>query len=118
MQSTSLNSPWLFFSIITEQRSVDLYMEETKLINWFYGIKKYLMENSMNYKIISVNNFILTRMKLRLINKLRELKDVKQYKDIINNILQGMISYIIQIDKTVQSFSFVKILLLYLKIKK
>jgi hypothetical protein len=91
MQSTQLNSPWLFFSIITPGRSVDLYMEEPQLISWFYGIKKYLKEKDMSHKAISVNNFILTKMKLKLINKLKEEKDNKQYKELVSSILQGKI---------------------------
>jgi len=112
MQSSKLNAPWLFFSIITKKRSIDLYLEEHQLLNWFYGIKKYLIDNEKPYKTISVHNFILTKTKLRLLQKLKEEyadKQSDQYKDLIDSILG---------EKGVQNFTFAKILLLYVKIKK
>jgi hypothetical protein len=96
MQSSQLNAPWLFFSIMTKKRSIDLYLEDGQLINWFYGVKKHLKETDSKYKLISVNNFLLTKLKLRIIQKLKDdftgpNKDKidEKYKEIIAGILQG-----------------------------
>ncbi len=39
-----------FIFIISKKRSVDLYLEDSQLINWFYGIKKHLKETDKKYK--------------------------------------------------------------------
>ena len=69
MKSQQLKDPWLFFSFIMSDRSVDLYLEESKLCQWFYGLTYYLKKNKQKFKIISVNNFILTKMKLKLLHE-------------------------------------------------
>jgi hypothetical protein len=93
MKSSNLNAPWLFFSIILKDKSLDFYLEENQLINWFYGIKKILQDNNSEYKLISVNNFLLTRMKFRLLQRLKEensnnIED--KYKHLVSEILSGI----------------------------
>ena len=53
MKNSSLRCPHLFFSILTKKRSIDLYMDETALVKWFFGISQYLKENDQSYKLIS-----------------------------------------------------------------
>ncbi len=91
MQSSQLNSPWLFLSIITRERSLDLYIEEPQLIKWFYGLKKHLRDMSHSYKLISVSKFVLTKTKLKLIHQLQEdnKKSENKYKNLINSITKG-----------------------------
>lgn len=127
MKYTSLKNPWQFFSIITIDRSVDLYLEETKLNQWFYGIYYHLKKNESTRKIISVNNFLITKLKLKLMNNLKEhyelnrkIENNNPYKELINNLLQGkyIFYFIAYLDKGIQNFSFAKIFLLYLKAMK
>lgn len=96
IKNANLRNPWLFFSFILKNRSLDLYFEQEKLNNWFYGIKLILRRNLQEYKICSVSKFILTRIKLKLISSLQEFylekslgNDMEIYKDLVNNICQG-----------------------------
>jgi hypothetical protein len=106
--------------MIFKKRSVDLYLEDSQLINWFYGIKKHLKETDKKYKIISVNNFVLTKLKLRIMQKLKEdfsssnkHKIDEKYKELVSGILNGKEIYFLYfLDKGIQSFSFVKILIM------
>jgi hypothetical protein len=98
LKNSQLKSPWLFLSIITKKRSVDLYLEPGKLEEWFYGIKIFLNQINQSHKIISVYNFRLTKLKLNLINNLKEYYESKKitndkYKEIINSIINGKIIY-------------------------
>jgi hypothetical protein len=109
--SSTLKNPWLFLSIVTPARSTDLYMEEITLNTWFYGLRHYLRKKNMWHKIISVNNFVLTKLKLKLIYKIGSKKSnntENAYKSLVNNIAK---------EKQIQNLSFAKILLLYLKLE-
>ncbi len=109
--STNLKNPWLFLSIVTPARSTDLYMEENTLNTWFYGLRYYLRKKNMSHKIISVNNFVLTKLKLKLIYKIGSKKTANTenaYKNLVSNIAK---------EKQIQNLSFAKILLLYIKLE-
>ena len=96
MKNSKLRSPWLFFSILTKKRSIDLYMDDVSLNKWFYGISHYLKENNSKYKIISVSKFLLTRLKLKMLYTLKEYyekntQDLKNHKygKILYDIIHG-----------------------------
>jgi len=96
MKNSNLRYPHLFFSILTKKRSIDLYMDENSIINWFFGISHYLKEKKQNYKLISTSKFLITKLKLRMLlnlkeyyqNNINELKGNK-YGKIISDILSG-----------------------------
>lgn len=79
-----------------QDRSIDLYLEPAKLNDWFYGITYYLRQINMLKKIISVNDYLLTRMKLKLIYALKEYyennKKVEndRYRSVVNALIQGI----------------------------
>jgi hypothetical protein len=93
LSSNELKSPWLFFSIVTKERSHDLYLDESKLNTWFYGFKYYLRKIEMPYKMISVHNFVFTRVKLKLMYLMKEhyaeKKTEDAYKSLIKNLSKG-----------------------------
>ena len=106
-----LNSPFLFLSLITKKRSFDLYLPEIKLKNWIFGLFYYYFYiNKLNYKLFSINNFILTRIKLKSIKKLKEFSHKKNKIKIEND---KKLIYEISIQKNLQNFSFIKSILLF-----
>ena len=108
------NSPWKFFSIITKERSIDLFCEDNQINNWFYGFKYYLNNNNMSYKIISVNNFVLTKMKFKIVEKMRKNYQNDKLKK-SDNTIQQIVKDLCR-EKGIQNISFCKIMLLYHKI--
>ena len=105
-----LNSPFLFLSLITKKRSFDLYLPEIKLKNWIFGLFYYYFNNKLNYKLFSINNFILTRIKLKSIKKLKEFSHKKNKIKIEND---KKLIYEISTQKNLQYFSFIKSILLF-----
>jgi hypothetical protein len=95
LMSNELKSPWLFFSIVTKNRSHDLYLDEPKLNTWFYGIKYYLRKIDTPYKIISTYNFVFTRLKLKLMYMMKEHYNDKKadsaYKNLVSNLSKGKV---------------------------
>jgi hypothetical protein len=94
IKNSTLKNPWQFLSIITKDRSLDLYLEDLKLNQWFYGLTHHLRKKQCTNKIISVHNFIFTKLKLKLMNNLKETFENKkieneQLKELINNLVQG-----------------------------
>lgn len=92
--------PWLFFSIITHKRSIDLYMEEKDLVTWFYGIRKFLEFNNEIKKIISVGGFVISKLKMKMIYQLNEeiikqkdnkimSMDLMKFKNLVASAKQG-----------------------------
>ena len=110
INSDFLNSPFLFLSLITKKRSYDLYCPEIKLKNWFYGLYYYYFFNKINYKLFSINYFILTRIKLKSIKKLKEFSQEKKIIEIEND--KNLIHEISN-QKNLQYFSFAKSILLF-----
>jgi hypothetical protein len=83
--------------IISKEKSVDLYLEEDKLSKWFYGIKYYLKLMNMKHKIISTSNFLLTKLKLKLIFRLKEDYDKNKitsvdYKNLVRSLIEGNVN--------------------------
>lgn len=107
-----INAPWLFLSIFYKNKTIDLYLEHSKLIKWFYGFYSYFKMYQCPNKIVSVRYFLLNRIKLKAIHNLKELSNESENlsekdEDIINNLSN---------DQGIQQFSFCKIILLYNKI--
>ena len=108
-----LKSPYNILSIMTKKRSVDLYCDDDQINNWFYGLKYFTMEKKVNYKIISANKFILNKIKYKIVSHLRQdfannEKEKQTYK-FVKNLNKGV---------TLGKISFVKLILLYNKLKK
>ena len=106
-----LRKPWLFISIITKSRSIDLYGNEKDINSLFYGFKYYLIDNKMAYKINSATYFLLNKIKLKLALNIRDNTKSKGKEK--NNIVKQLIR-----EKAIQNISFTKLFLLYNKYNK
>ena len=119
MKNSKLRSPWLFFSILTKKRSIDLYMDDVSLNKWFYGLKYLIEEKYLKIKIKSTTEYVLTRMKLRMITELKELTDNdigNQHKSLL--VLTQLRNFAQTNYFGFENLSFLKVLLLYVKVKK
>ena len=66
--------PWLFLSIYFPKRTIDLYFENDEQINdWFEGIYYYMWKISFNKNLPNFNLFFLTKLKLKLLYKLKDM---------------------------------------------
>ena len=109
-----LRKPWLLVSIITKSRSIDLYGEEKDINNLFYGLKYYLIDNRMHYKINSATYFLLNKIKLKLPLLMRvKLKGKNKGREKKNSLIDQLIE-----EKAIQAISFTKLFLLYNKYTK
>jgi hypothetical protein len=102
---------WRFMSFITKKRSIDLYLEDKELENWFYGLKCFSKDNGVEYKLISTNKFVLTKIKLKIIMKLKKLKK-NISEDEKDNTKSKCIRKFVKI-KSIESCSFAKIFYFY-----
>ena len=104
-------APWRFMSFITKKRSIDLYLEDKELENWFYGLKCFTKDNGVEYKLISTNQFVLTKIKLKIVMKLKKLKKniSEEEKD---NTKSKFIRKFVKI-KSIESCSFTKLFYFY-----
>ena len=67
------NCPYLFMSLVLRRRTIDFYFDdEINAKNWFYGLFYYFNISDRSYKINSCTNYILFRLKCKMIKKLRE----------------------------------------------
>ena len=104
-------TPWRFMSFITNKRSIDLYLEDKELENWFYGLNCLAKDNGVEYKLISTNKFVLTKIKLKIIMKLKKLKK-NISEDEKDNTKSKCIRKFVKI-KSMESCSFAKIFYFY-----
>jgi len=73
LNSVKKKDPYLFLSLILKNRTIDLYFDKEKIAKkWFYGFYYYLKRSGRKYKIGSCTNYILFRLKCKMINKLDE----------------------------------------------
>ena len=118
LNEKSLSNPWLFLSLNLNKRSIDFYFEnEESLITWFYGLIYFIKGNKIETKIPTISTFVLRKLKLKLIFKLKEIaeKDEKNpNKSLL--ILTQLNNYISTNQMGFNSLTFVQVLLLYRKI--
>ena len=53
------DQPWLYMSFIFKEGSIDLFLNEEQVKQWFYGLSRHLNIIGKDYKIISKCKFIL-----------------------------------------------------------
>ena len=117
-----LRQPWEFFSIITLKRSLDFYCHDylmddkndKQINNWFYGLKKYTDDNNIGYKIISVNKFVLNRVKFKFAMILK--KALKEGKILDENNKFSDIILALSSEKGIQNMPFIKLFLFFSKL--
>jgi hypothetical protein len=107
-----LRAPWRFISFILKKKSVDLYCEDEQVDNWFYGLKDFTRDNSVEYKILSTNKFVLNKIKYRIAIKLKVEID---NGNIVEEKSIDLISKLIK-EKAFHNISFSKLILLYNKL--
>lgn len=125
--SQEINKPWLFLSLLLPKRTIDFYFEsEEKLTSWFYGINYFIRGYKTETETMSISDFIITKLKLKLITELKEIHDSiysnnkkDKEKDIGKSlvVLSQLRSYV-QNTHSFNSLSFIKVLLLYKKVKE
>ena len=92
---------------------MDFYCTDEQINNWFYGLKVFTDENNVGYKIISTNKFVLYKIKLKLVLKLKQAivnGEIIDENKKFTNIIQKLV-----IEKGIQRISFIKLILLYNK---
>lgn len=109
-----LRTPWKFISFILKKKSIDLYCEDDQVDNWFYGLKDFTRDNTVDYKILSTNKFVLNKIKYRIAIKLKMEIDngnIVEEKsiDLINKLIR---------EKAFHNISFSKLILLFHKLMK
>jgi hypothetical protein len=104
-----IKRPWNLLSVILRDRSIDLSCEGNKLNYMFYGMKYFLVDNNVPFKINSVNYFVLNKLKLKICIILK-----KQYKGINEEEIPNIIKQLTK-EKAIQNISFAKIFLLFNK---
>ena len=110
-----IRAPWKFISFILKKKSIDLYCETEQVDNLFYGLKDFFtIDNSLNYKIMSTNKFVLNKMKYRIAIQLKVANDNGDIKEEQSQIL---IKKLIK-EKAFHNISFCKLMLLYNKLIK
>ena len=93
---------------------MDLYCEDDQVDNWFYGLKSFTEENSVEFKIMSTNKFVINKIKYRMPLNLKTAIKEKKIKD--ENIIE-IVNRIVK-EKAFHKISFVKLILLYNKSMK
>ena len=90
------------------------YCEDDQVDNWFYGLKSFTEENSVEFKIMSTNKFVINKIKYRMPLNLKTAIKEKKIKD--ENIIE-IVNRIVK-EKAFHKISFVKLILLYNKSMK
>jgi hypothetical protein len=108
-------------SIILEKRSIDLYFEsEEKLKRWFYGLRYYIIKRNPKIKIKTKFDFLISKLKLRLLKEIRDFDDnspeLKKNKEIL--ILNDMKEYAENDKFQYESLPVIKVILFYVKLMK
>jgi len=78
-KSLSNKNKWLYLSFILKDSSIDwCFKNEDILKKWFYGLQCYLRDNTQKkYKIISTTNFLLKRIKLKMLSEIGDNSEKK-----------------------------------------
>ena len=107
------DQPWLYMSFIFKEGSIDLFLNEEQVKQWFYGLSRHLNIIGKDYKIISKCKFILNRCKMKMANELITYSKKGLIKDSnSNSIIKNLNT------NGNNKISFIKLFLLYNKIHK
>ena len=107
------DQPWLYMSFIFKEGSIDLFLNEEQVKQWFYGLSRHLNIIGKDYKIISKCKFILNRCKMKMANELITYTKKGLIKDSnSNSIIKNLNT------NENNKISFIKLFLLYNKIHK
>ena len=104
-----LRCPWRFISIITRERSIDFYCDDEQIDDMFYGMKNFLTDNYVPFKINSTNYYLLNKTKIKIAIELKK-KYQEEDEQNIPNIVQSLLR-----ERAIQNISFAKLFLLYNK---
>lgn len=125
LKNRDMIKPWLYMSILTDRRSIDLYVDSDEKINqWFYGLKHFIYnDKNLSQQIIfpNVNQFIQEKVKSKLIFKLKSDIETNSESSLVKlkppKVLTDLLSYIQNNDYSFENLSFLKILLLFNKLE-
>ncbi len=107
------DQPWLYMSFIFKEGSIDLFLNEEQVKQWFYGLSRHLNIIGKDYKIISKCKFILNRCKMKMANELINYSKKGLIKDSNSNATIKNLN-----TNGNNKISFIKLFLLYNKIHK
>ena len=82
--------PWRFLSIITRERSIDFYCDDEQINDIFYGMKYFLTDNNVPFKINSVNYYLLNKTKIKIAIELKK-KYQEEDEENVPNIVHGLL---------------------------
>jgi hypothetical protein len=104
-----LRCPWRFISVITKKRSIDFYCDDEQIDNMFYGMKYFLIDNNVGYKINTVSYYLLNKTKIKIAIELKK-KYQEENEENVPKIVHDLLK-----EKAIQNISFAKLFLLYNK---
>ena len=105
-------------------------MKEEQIVNWFFGINELIRKNGLtDLKIMTCRGFVVKKLKLKLIHKLKEelvieqkIDEGKEESSKKTSIIKKDMIIVTQIKKFLKvnqlgldQLSFAKVLLLYIK---
>lgn len=117
-KTENLTKSWLYLSIITDKRSIDLCLKEDQINDWFFGLNHFVKKNSLPVHIMTVSGFAIKKIKLKLLQKLKDLFETQDEKSAIKSIdlFILMNKYLKNNQLGLDFISFSKVLLLYIKL--
>lgn len=115
-----LNQPWKFLSLVLPKRTIDFYFDdEEKLKVWFYGLNYFIKGYKLNTEIMTITEFIFTKLKLKLVTELKEIaeKDDKNpNKSLL--VLTQLKNYALNNQYGFHSLTIPQVVLLFKKVKE
>jgi len=117
-KTNTLTKPWLFLSIITNKRSVDLCLRDDQMNDWFFGLNYFIKKNQLPVHIMTNSGYAIKKLKLKLLQKLKELLEKEDDKSVNKSIdlFIQMKKYLKNNQLGLDFISFAKVLLLYIKL--
>ena len=104
-----LRCPWRFISIITRERSIDFYCDDEQINDMFYGMKNFLTDNYVPFKINSTNYYLLNKTKIKIAIELK-----KKYQEEDEQNIPKIVKSLLR-ERAIQNIPFAKLFLLYNK---
>jgi hypothetical protein len=117
-KTNTLTKPWLFLSIITNKRSIDLCLREDQINDWFFALNYFIRKNQLPVHIMTNSGFAIKKLKLKLLQKLKDLLEKEDDKSVNKSIdlFIQMKKYLKNNQLGLDFISFAKVLLLYIKL--
>ena len=117
-KTSQLTKTWLFISIITQKKSLDLCLTEEQINCWFFGLNTFIKKNKLPVNIMTISGFSIKKLKLRMLQKLRDLVEKEDEKEKSIDVVIQLKKYLKNSMLGLDFLSFSKVLLLFIKLMK